>query len=111
MPPGRKRTRLHHRIPPDQRRVPVDRLDSRSARAADAIVINPAGWSHTSVAVMDALATCTCPILEVHISNIHRREEFRHHSYVSSVAVGVICGFGTHGYPLALQHLAKRFKA
>ena len=79
--------------------------------AADAIVINPAAFTHTSVAVMDALAACTCPILEVHISSIHQREEFRHFSYVSRVAVGVICGFGTHGYPLALQHLSKRFEA
>ncbi|HYG86507.1 MAG TPA: type II 3-dehydroquinate dehydratase [Azospirillum sp.] len=75
--------------------------------AAAGIVINPAGFSHTSVAVMDALSACHCPILEVHISNIHRREEFRHFSYVSRVAAGVICGFGTHGYPLALRHLAR----
>jgi 3-dehydroquinate dehydratase-2 len=75
---------------------------------AAGIVINPAGLSHTSVSLMDALATCECPILEVHISNIHRREEFRHFSYVSRVAAGVVCGFGTQGYPLALQHLARR---
>jgi 3-dehydroquinate dehydratase-2 len=73
---------------------------------AAGIVINPAGFSHTSVAVADALAACHCPILEVHISNIHRREEFRHFSYVSRVAEGVICGFGTQGYTLALQRLA-----
>ena len=70
------------------------------------IVINPAAYSHTSVAIMDALATCPCPIIEVHISNIHRRETFRHHSYVSRVAAGVICGFGTQGYALALHRLA-----
>ncbi|WP_348643901.1 type II 3-dehydroquinate dehydratase [Phyllobacterium myrsinacearum] len=70
------------------------------------IVINPAGYSHTSVAIMDALAACPCPIIEVHISNIHRREAFRHHSYVSNVATGVICGCGTQGYTLALRHLA-----
>lgn len=74
---------------------------------AAGIVINPAGLSHTSVAVRDALAACDVPIMEVHISNIHRREEFRHHSYVSGVATGVICGFGTQGYPLALQRLAR----
>ena len=73
---------------------------------AAGIVINPAAFTHTSVAILDALSACTCPILEVHISNIHRREEFRHHSYVSRVAAGVIAGFGTQGYTLALQRLA-----
>jgi 3-dehydroquinate dehydratase II len=73
---------------------------------AQGIVINPAGYSHTSVALMDALAACSCPIIEVHISNIHRREPFRHHSYVSHVATGVICGCGTQGYTLALRRLA-----
>lgn len=70
------------------------------------IVINPAGYSHTSVALMDALAACPCPIIEVHISNIHRREAFRHHSYISHVATGVICGCGMQGYTLALTCLA-----
>ncbi|EWY36447.1 3-dehydroquinate dehydratase [Skermanella stibiiresistens SB22] len=78
---------------------------------AAAIVINPAGLSHTSVSLMDALAACACPILEVHISNIHRREEFRHLSHVSRVAAGVICGFGTNGYSLALRHLATSLQA
>lgn len=73
--------------------------------AAAGIVINPAGLTHTSVAVMDALAACPCPIVEVHISNIHRREEFRRFSYVSLVAAGVICGCGTQGYTLALERL------
>jgi 3-dehydroquinate dehydratase-2 len=74
--------------------------------AAAGIVINPAALSHTSLAVRDALAACECPILEVHVSNIHRREEFRHFSYVSGVAAGVICGFGTQGYELALRRMA-----
>jgi 3-dehydroquinate dehydratase II len=74
---------------------------------AAGIVINPAAFTHTSVAILDALSACTCPILEVHISNIHRREGFRHHSFVSGVATGVIAGFGTQGYTLALQRLAK----
>jgi len=74
---------------------------------AAGIVINPAAFTHTSVAILDALSACTCPILEVHISNVHRREEFRHHSFVSGVATGVIAGFGTQGYTLALQRLAK----
>ena len=74
---------------------------------ASGIVINPAAFSHTSVAVLDALNTCEFPILEVHISNIHQREEFRHHSFVSRVAAGVICGFGTQGYSFAIQRLAR----
>ncbi|HWK45179.1 MAG TPA: type II 3-dehydroquinate dehydratase [Stellaceae bacterium] len=74
---------------------------------AGGIVINPAAFTHTSVAILDALNTCEFPIIEVHISNVHKREAFRHHSYVSSVASGVIAGFGTQGYPLALQRLAR----
>ncbi len=73
----------------------------------DGLVINPAGLTHTSVSLMDALSACAFPILEVHISNIHRREDFRHFSYVSRVAAGVICGFGTQGYTLALQRIAR----
>jgi 3-dehydroquinate dehydratase-2 len=75
--------------------------------SAAAIVINPAAFTHTSVAIMDALNACTCPILEVHISNVHRREAFRHHSYVSLAATGVMAGFGTHGYQLAVRHAAR----
>src|SRR5579863_6584609 len=67
---------------------------------AGGIVINPAAFSHTSVAVLDALKTCDMPILEVHISNIHQREEFRHHSFVSQAASGVIAGCGIQGYVL-----------
>ena len=74
---------------------------------AAGIVINPAAFTHTSVAILDALATCECPIIETHISNVHSREAFRHHSYVSTVASGVIAGFGTQGYTLALQRLAR----
>ena len=74
---------------------------------AGGIVINPAAFTHTSVAILDALNTCEFPIIEVHISNVHKREPFRHHSYVSGVASGVIAGFGTQGYALALQRLAR----
>jgi 3-dehydroquinate dehydratase II len=74
---------------------------------AGGIVINPAAFTHTSVAILDALNACDVPIIEVHISNVHKREAFRHHSYVSTVASGVIAGFGTQGYPLALQRLAR----
>ena len=74
---------------------------------AGAIVINPAAFTHTSVAILDALNTFDHPVLEVHISNVHRREAFRHHSYVSLRADGVIAGLGTQGYQLALRHVAK----
>lgn len=74
----------------------------------DAIVINPAAYSHTSVAIHDALRAVGLPVIEVHLSNIHARESFRHHSYVSPIATGVICGLGPTGYKLALQALAER---
>lgn len=70
------------------------------------IVINPAAWSHTSIAVLDALNTFEGPVIEVHISNIHARESFRHHSYVSARADGVIAGCGIQGYSLAIHRLA-----
>jgi 3-dehydroquinate dehydratase-2 len=72
------------------------------------IVINPGGLSHTSVALMDALIAADLPLIEVHLSNIHRREAFRHHSYVSKVALGVIVGLGCHGYELAVAALGRR---
>jgi 3-dehydroquinate dehydratase-2 len=74
---------------------------------AGGIVVNPAAFTHTSVAILDALSTFEGPIIEVHISNIHKREPFRHHSYVSGVASGVIAGFGAQGYALALQRVAR----
>ncbi|MDD7970003.1 type II 3-dehydroquinate dehydratase [Roseinatronobacter alkalisoli] len=73
--------------------------------AASAIIINPGAYSHTSVAILDALNTFDGPVLEVHISNIHKRESFRHHSYVSLRADGVIAGCGTLGYQLALRRV------
>ena len=76
---------------------------------AGGIVINPAAFTHTSVAILDALAAFEGPIIEVHISNIHKREPFRRHSCVSGVASGVIAGFGAQGYALALQRLARLF--
>ena len=76
--------------------------------AGDPVVINPAAWSHTSIALHDALAALGTPLVEVHISNVHRREPFRHHSYVSRVADGVIAGLGVEGYVLALQWLSLR---
>jgi 3-dehydroquinate dehydratase-2 len=74
---------------------------------AGGIVINPAAFTHTSIAILDALNACEFPIIEVHISNVHRRETFRHHSYVSQVAAGVIVGFGMQGYQLALRRVAR----
>lgn len=71
------------------------------------IVINPAAFTHTSVAILDALNAFDAPVIEVHISNVHKREAFRHHSYVSGRADGVIAGFGTQGYLLALRRIAK----
>ena len=73
---------------------------------AAGIVINPAAFTHTSVAILDALNSFDGPVIEVHISNIHKREAFRHHSYVSGRADGVIAGFGTQGYTLAMRRLA-----
>ncbi|MPZ25536.1 MAG: type II 3-dehydroquinate dehydratase [Micromonosporaceae bacterium] len=72
------------------------------------VVLNPGAWSHYSYAVRDACALLTAPLVEVHISNIHAREPFRHHSVVSALATGVICGLGVDGYRLALRHLAAR---
>jgi 3-dehydroquinate dehydratase II len=74
---------------------------------AGGIVINPAAFTHTSVAILDALNAFDHPVIEVHISNVHKREAFRHHSYVSGRAEGVIAGFGTQGYSLAIRRLAR----
>ena len=71
------------------------------------LIINPGAYTHTSIAIMDALLTLKIPVIEVHMSNIFRREEFRHHSYVSLASKGVICGLGGHGYVLALEALFK----
>jgi 3-dehydroquinate dehydratase-2 len=78
------------------------------ARGASAgVVINPAAFSHTSVAILDALNTYEGPVIEVHLSNVHKREAFRHHSFVSLRADGVIAGFGAQGYQLALRRIAR----
>jgi 3-dehydroquinate dehydratase-2 len=84
----------------------VDWIHEARRTQALAIVINPAGYSHTSVAILDALVASEVPVFEVHITNIHARESFRHHSYVSGVAKGVLCGFGVEGYGLALDGVA-----
>ena len=78
----------------------------QARQSAAGIIINPGAYSHTSIAILDALMSYEGPVLEVHISNIHKRETFRHHSYVSTRAEGVIAGFGTQGYELALDRMA-----
>ena len=75
--------------------------------SADGIILNAGALTHTSVAVLDALSAADLPVIEVHLSNIFRRESFRHHSYVSLAATGVICGLGTRGYELALEAMAE----
>lgn len=77
-----------------------------AADAGTPVVLNAAAWTHTSIAVRDACAQLTAPLVEVHISNVHRREEFRHHSHISAVADGVIVGLGVAGYALALRWIA-----
>jgi len=78
---------------------------------ADGIVINPAAYTHTSVAIRDAISAVHLPTIEVHLSNVFNREEFRHFSYISPVAIGVICGFGADSYYLALRAIVSRLRA
>jgi 3-dehydroquinate dehydratase-2 len=81
----------------------IDRVQKAKQDGVNFIIINPGGFTHTSVALRDALAGVAIPFIEVHLSNIHQREEFRKHSYLSDIATGVICGLGAIGYELALQ--------
>ena len=89
--------------------VLVDLIQAAREKSS-AIVINAGAYTHTSVALLDALNAAELPVVEVHISNIYKRESFRHHSYISPAAVGVIAGLGTQGYLLALQALARLLK-
>ena len=83
--------------------VLLDRIHAARTDGTAFIIINPAAFTHTSVALRDALAGVAIPFIEIHISNVHAREAFRQHSYLSDIAVGVICGLGVQGYELALQ--------
>ena len=85
-------------------------LVHEASKKADGIIINPAGYTHTSIALYDALIASEVPIMEVHISNIYKREEFRHNSYVSKSAEGVISGLGIDGYKFALQFILNKLK-
>lgn len=86
----------------------VDRIQQAGREGVDFIVINPAAYTHTSVAIRDALAGVSIPFIEVHLSNVHARESFRHRSFVSDIAVGTICGLGSRGYDLALAYVLLR---
>jgi 3-dehydroquinate dehydratase II len=91
--------------------VLVDRIQAAAGEGCRFIIINPAAYTHTSVAMRDALAGVAIPFIEVHLSNIHKREAFRHHSFFSAIAEGVICGLGAQGYSLALAHALDKLRA
>lgn len=86
----------------------IDRIHAAKQEGVQAIIINPGALTHTSVALRDALAGVAIPFVEMHISNIYRRESFRHHSYLSDLAAGVICGLGTDGYRIAIEFAVKK---
>ncbi|HEY4774573.1 MAG TPA: type II 3-dehydroquinate dehydratase [Xanthobacteraceae bacterium] len=89
----------------------VDWIQEARRNKAAGIVINPGAFTHTSIAILDAIIACELPVVEVHLSNIHAREEFRSRSYVSKAAKAVLCGFGIEGYALAIAGLASMIKA
>ena len=89
----------------------IERIHDASQQGIDFLIINPAAFTHTSVALRDAILGVSLPFIEVHISNVHSREPFRHHSYFSDVAIGVICGLGAAGYEYALQAAIKHLDA
>jgi 3-dehydroquinate dehydratase-2 len=88
----------------------VDRIHAAKEQSVDFIIFNPAAFTHTSIALRDALLGTEIPFIEVHLTNVHKREEFRKHSYFSDIAEGVISGFGAHGYVLALQAALRRIE-
>jgi 3-dehydroquinate dehydratase-2 len=90
----------------NQEGILIDWIQEAHAKKAAGIIINAAGYTTTSIAIMDALLAVKLPVIELHITNIHQRESFRHNSYMSKVAKAMICGFGVEGYPLAVAGLA-----
>jgi 3-dehydroquinate dehydratase-2 len=86
----------------------INRVQAARSEGVGFIIVNPAGYTHTSVALRDALAGVAIPFIEVHLSNVFAREPFRHHSYFSDLAVGVVTGLGAHGYELALEYVLRR---
>lgn len=94
---------LGHELTTFQSNSEAELIDTIQQTQTDFIIINPAAFTHTSVAIRDALAAVNIPFIEVHLSNIYKREEFRHYSYFSDLAIGVISGFGSQSYELALQ--------
>ncbi|CAL3962543.1 hypothetical protein PZA11_000329 [Diplocarpon coronariae] len=88
----------------------IDRIHQARTEAVDAIVINPGAFTHYSIALRDALLGVDIPFVEVHISNVHAREEFRHKSWLSDKAVGVVCGLGTYGYKVAIEYCLEHMK-
>ncbi len=89
----------------------IDRIHQARIEGIDFIIINPAAFTHTSVALRDALAGVHIPFIEVHLSNVHARESFRHHSYLADIAKGIICGFGAQSYLLALEAAFSHLKS
>ena len=89
----------------------LDRLYAAKDEGVRFVIINPGAFTHTSVALRDAFASVAIPFCEVHISNVHAREEFRRHSYLSDIAVGVLAGFGTYGYTMAMHYVIDRLTA
>lgn len=87
----------------------IDRIQAARGKV-DGIIINPGGLTHTSVALRDALLGVNIPFIELHVSNVHAREEWRHHSYLSDKAAGIIVGLGVYGYKVAVEHVALNFE-
>jgi 3-dehydroquinate dehydratase-2 len=102
--------RLHY-LQSNAEHLLIERIHAARDEGVDFILINPAAFTHTSVALRDALLAVSIPFIEVHLSNVHKREAFRHHSYFSDVAVGVICGLGASGYRLALEAACEQLAA